>query len=443
MEPRFTTPFGRRTLSAGQMAAQILTRDARKIAHRPEGAGNRLGAPVHKWQLLRDLTEARASFGLADRTLAILSALLTFLPETALTLPPAEEESALVVFPSNRELCMRANGVAAATLRRHLACLVEAGLIIRRDSPNGKRYARKDAAGAVSEAFGFDLAPLVARAADIAAAAEAARAEARRLRLERERVTLAKRDLAKLLQALAEAAPDAAAAEGAAVSRLLALETRRLAGQALTEALANIEALAVELSKQLETLAKRKNPSANEADFERHDQNSNSDPHELEPAFEKTGGSADAGLSPGRFERRLACAAEGQGRQADRPSAPAARSVPQSGGGLHELADSRITLGFVLTACPAIKHYAQEHLRGFDDLARLADRLRPMLGISPSAWDEACDVMSRPVAAVLLAAILERVESIRSPGGYLRSLTEKARAGQFSLWPVLMARINR
>ncbi|WP_244604546.1 MULTISPECIES: helix-turn-helix domain-containing protein [Mesorhizobium] len=28
------------------------------------------------------------------------------------------------------------------TLRRHLAVLVECGLIIRRDTPNGKRHAR-------------------------------------------------------------------------------------------------------------------------------------------------------------------------------------------------------------------------------------------------------------------------------------------------------------
>jgi replication initiation protein RepC len=36
-------------------------------------------------------------------------------------------------------------------------------------------------------------------------------------------------------------------------------------------------------------------------------------------------------------------------------------------------------------------------------------------------------------------AILQRAEAIKSPGGYLRALTEKARAGQFSLGPVLMA----
>ena len=38
-----------------------------------------------------------------------------------------------------------------------------------------------------------------------------------------------------------------------------------------------------------------------------------------------------------------------------------------------------------------------------------------------------------------LAAIVQRSAMIKSPGGYLRNLTEKARAGKFSAWPMLMA----
>ena len=68
------------------------------------------------------------------------------------------------------------------TLRRHLAALVEAGLIIRRDSPNGKRYARR-VDEEVAQAFGFDLAPLVARAAEFEERLQAAQAAQRRLRV--------------------------------------------------------------------------------------------------------------------------------------------------------------------------------------------------------------------------------------------------------------------
>ena len=41
--------------------------------------------------------------------------------------------------------------------------------------------------------------------------------------------------------------------------------------------------------------------------------------------------------------------------------------------------------------------------------------------------------------SIVIAAILQRGEEIKSAGGYLRVLTAKARAGEFSLGPVLMA----
>jgi replication initiation protein RepC len=72
-------------------------------------------------------------------------------------------------------------------------------------------------------------------------------------------------------------------------------------------------------------------------------------------------------------------------------------------------------------------------------LSEAAAVVRPILGISPSAWAEACEVMGHDNAAITVAAILQRAEAIRSPGAYLRNLTGRARAGQFSLRPVLMA----
>ncbi|MDF9789344.1 DNA-binding transcriptional ArsR family regulator [Methylorubrum extorquens] len=119
---------------------------------------------VQKWTVLRDITEARAQLGLSSPSLAVLDALASFLPETALQIG---EGPGLVVFPSNRALGSRTRGMAESTIRRHLAALVEAGIVIRRDSPNGKRYCRRGAGGQVAQAYGFDLAPLVARASEI------------------------------------------------------------------------------------------------------------------------------------------------------------------------------------------------------------------------------------------------------------------------------------
>src|ERR1700690_4630412 len=193
-----TTPFGRRPLALAHVASQAIAK-----ARPPEKA-------VHKWQVFRAICTAKARIGASERALAVLDALLTFHPETTLS------GEGLIVFPSNQQLALRAHGMAPATLRRHLADLVDCGLIIRRDSPNGKRFARKGQGGAIEMAYGFDLGPLVARADEFEAWGEEVRAEERALRLARERITLCRRDIAKMIATgIEEGVPTRCKAAGA------------------------------------------------------------------------------------------------------------------------------------------------------------------------------------------------------------------------------------
>lgn len=144
------SPFRSRTLSPGVLKINSMVRECAP------------GTPAQKWKVFRDISAARASLGVPDRALIVLNALLSFHPNAVLTAGSAD----LVVFPSNRHLSLRSHGMAASTLRRHLAALVDHGLILRRDSPNGKRFARKSTHGDVEVAYGFDLGPIVARAAE-------------------------------------------------------------------------------------------------------------------------------------------------------------------------------------------------------------------------------------------------------------------------------------
>jgi hypothetical protein len=99
-------------------------------------------------------------------------------------------------------------------------------------------------------------------------------------------------------------------------------------------------------------------------------------------------------------------------------------------------------LGMVLSACPDIVDYAKGGIANWRDLLATAAVVRPMLGISPSAWEEAQMVMGETEAAVVVACLLQRSSTIQSAGGYLRELTRKAGEGEFSLGPILMAQIN-
>ncbi|RWX19036.1 hypothetical protein EHI42_05695 [Rhizobium hidalgonense] len=65
--------------------------------------------------------------------------------------------------------------------------------------------------------------------------------------------------------------------------------------------------------------------------------------------------------------------------------------------------------------------------------------VRSMLGVSPSAHGQACDIMGPENAATVMACVLERAGHINSAGGYLRDLTRRAERGEFGNGPMLMA----
>ncbi|WP_084570453.1 plasmid replication protein RepC [Methylosinus sp. PW1] len=427
MQTRPTTPFGRRPLSLAMVASQAATEN---FAAKP-GASETV---VHKWRLFRALTEAKEPLGVTERALSVLHALLSFHQETALSLPEIDSMSAeagsagagIVVFPSNRELSIRAHGMAPATLRRHLACLVDAGLIIRRDSPNGKRFARKGQGGAIEDAFGFDLAPLVARSSEIENLAEEVRAENRAIALLREKITLTRRDIVKMIETgLGEGVSgdwDGAHQRYAALSGRYGRGLSRADLEALAAELAT---LAAEIHKSLETHIKAQNMSGNESQSERHIQNQTTNSSDLEPS-----------LQEGRADPPQPNLEQGRGPidRASETSSERSRTVDP------KQSLRAYPLGMVLEACPDIVDYGRSgEISSWRDLATAAATVRSALGVSPDAWAQALEVLGEHDAAIVIAAILQRGDEIKSAGGYLRVLTEKARAGEFSLGPVLMA----
>ena len=162
MEPHTpTTPFGRRSLTLAHVATQIAA-----ASRPPQNV-------VAKWKIFQAICRARPPLGMTERAISVLNALLSFHPETALT-----GEDDLVVFTSNHQLSLRAHnaGIDAAP---PLSVLFDANLVIRRDNPNGKRYARKGASGVIELAFGFDLSPFIVRAEEFQSLAAAVEAEPR------------------------------------------------------------------------------------------------------------------------------------------------------------------------------------------------------------------------------------------------------------------------
>ncbi|WP_442771907.1 plasmid replication protein RepC [Paenirhodobacter enshiensis] len=382
MEQISATPFGRRAVDCGLLAAQ-------RLAEAPAPLES-----IDKWQLFDALRTARAAYGIGDRDLTVLNALLSFLPRRDLS-----DEGGLIVFPSNATLGARAHGMAESTLRRHIARLVGAGLIARHDSPNGKRYATRAGRGELLHAYGFSLRPLLVQAGAILAAAESTEAEARRLRLMREAVVVMLRDIAKLRTfALAEAqiAPDAALDAEIETLRTALRRKPELTLLVRLNGLARalLERARAALPEPVETTI----PDGNDSQNERHHLNQNT--YHLDS------------------ESRDEAQARTAGQDEKTPDLP---------------------LTIVLKACPDIALYAPAPIRSTADLVRAARHVHPMAGIAADVWAEAEAAMTSPVAAIVMAALLQRIESVRNPGGYLRHLTAQARLGQFTPGPMIMA----
>lgn len=381
-----------------------------RAVERPEASVP--GKPINKWELLRELSKAQAAFGVTERDLTVMQGLLSFFPDDALG-----GNAEMVVFPSNKAICERLNGMPCSTMRRHIARLVDAGLLMRRDSPNGKRYVRKH--GEERVAFGFDLSPLYCRSEEVARAAEAVREAEDRVRRLREVVSLMRRDLAALAEFGEEIQPglglwDQFRDKAVLIARAL---RRKLTLEELSAYRTDLEAL-LDRARNVIDGPETEEMNTNDASFERHHHNSNKESTDLEPALEK--GGAAAGAPDVETDAHGADVEEADTRR-----------VP------------KIPLHLVIAGCPSLKTFYQGDIRHWHQLFDAACHVRPAMGISASAWEEAQRFMGPEQASIVVVAMLERFEDIRSPGGYLRALTSKAAAGEFSCGPMIMALMSR
>ncbi|SDX66445.1 helix-turn-helix domain-containing protein [Roseicitreum antarcticum] len=132
------------------------------------------------YELLGPVRILRKELGLTTNDLAVLTALISFLPRKEREIHDSQRLTLTVVFPSNASLSERANGLDERTLRRSLKRLSAAELIERKNSANGKRFPLRYG-GVIRDAFGINLKPLIQRYGSLAT-------QALQLTEERERI---------------------------------------------------------------------------------------------------------------------------------------------------------------------------------------------------------------------------------------------------------------
>ncbi|MBN9045299.1 MAG: replication initiation protein, partial [Rhizobiales bacterium] len=267
-----------------------------------------------------------------------------------------------------------------------------------------------DRGGEVEEAFGFSFAPLLYRANEIAQTAERVLADAKLLKRTRERITLQRRDLAQMFEAALEETPSDEWKDAYQRFRAIvnALPRRAPIGD-LEAILEQFTLLRAEIDNLLISIDNVQDLSVNERQYERQQYES---------------------LPESLFESKNI-------QKIDLKGIPTSKTA-QSKCVVSQSSADKIPLDMVLRACPDIRDYAPAGISCWRDLIEVSRVVSGFLGIARSAYLEASQTMSLEGVSAVVAWLLQRAGEIQAPGGYLRSLTQKARGGGFSIVQVLM-----
>lgn len=355
-------------------------------------------------QCLAAFKRASAHLGLSATARDLLDQLMAF------SQPQDWQEGRRpIVWPSNATLA-QALALSERSVRRLLAQLIAAGVIAARDSPQGRRFGRRDAKGQIVEAFGFDLSPLAQRCEEFQALAATARAERSRQAALRRRLTIA----IKAIRQIAETALDLGLDDRD--WRAWLDETHALALAATGTPLAQLERTIHVLEDErrqgeatlLEALAKPCGKVVKESAWaDSHDRPITTT---TEPPRSLKGNEDRQEDSNGP-----ASGASGSDDREEEEEPPAA------------------TPSFVLRVSPPLQAWIGTSRPTWGQVVEAADRLRRSLRISHSAWAEACQVLGRYGAATAIAIIAAKRTQIQSPGGYLRAMVARARRGELYL----------
>lgn len=359
-------------------------------------------------QVLAAVKDAAPQLGISPRLVHAVDWLFRF------TQPQDwDEGNRPIVWPSAR-MQSEALCLSETQVKRINRALCEAGLVAMRDSPNGKRYGKRDPGKRIIEAYGFDLSPLAARYAEFRRLAEEAKAERQAIARLRGRATIARKAIMQILEIAAEYGIEDE--EWRSLSR----ESQSIARAVKSAGRADEIALGVSgLERRQKAARERLEGLLRDVDMDRlragngphqHNYNSTPDPQEdTVTAAEK-------------------CSGGGGGSDAS-GTGPQQRSRSDKGM-VHGIAPDELT-----RLAPRLKPYLRRPNPNWPEIVDAADWLRHDLGVSQSLWGEACVTLGRDLAAVALAIVsTKEAEHFRTtPGGYFHGMVVKAKAGELHL----------
>jgi replication initiation protein RepC len=334
-----------------------------------------------------------------------------------------------IVWPSNSAL-QEQLGLGRRQVQYLIRALVDRRLIVPADSPTGRRWGRRHpVSGKIVEAYGLDLSPLAVRYAEFMAAAARGREDREARARLRRRLTIARKAIRQIGEAALEAglAADINEQEGGRDWRRWAEDAAHVAEaidvnasiEGLRRAVADLEA------RRLDGEAALKKAFMSE-------KNAPSDAADCAPITTTNERPAEKSAIRNTASEQFRTA-PGNGLAAHAPESAKNEPFAQSMTQTQEMERDQVTPRFVLKISPSLKPYIVSRKPSWPDIVNAADQVRTDLGISRDAWIAACETMGRTAAAAAIAIIAAKSGEIRSAGGYLRAMTERAHEGTLHL----------
>jgi len=399
-------PTGFRRLTPGLLKAD-------RAAERFDGLPN--GVTMHG-QLLAAFKAAAPRLGLSLRMVHAVDWLFRF------TMPQDWGRGGRPVVWPSASLQQEALGLSATRVKAINRAMIEAGLITMKDSPNGKRYGKRDPKGNIVEAYGFDLSPIAARHAEFVRLAAEAKAERVEMARFRRRATIARKGITQILETVVEYG--FAGEEWATLqreSRDLTKALRKIERpEEMALGVASLERRQTSARERLEFLLAELAASTSEA--------VNMDP--LGPENRPHQYTYKPILDP---EQDTVIANEesssGGGEAGGTEPAPARVKPAETGRVLKLRPDELIRLA------PRLKLYLLRPDPGWPEIVDAASFLRSDLDVSKSLWGEACLAMGREQAAIAIAIVSTKEPGHfrTTAGGYFHGMVTKAKAGYLNL----------
>lgn len=397
MRTETAPPTGRRKITPAMIAAR---------AARPT-----TWQPVKRGEALSALKRAAPALGIPRQVVTLMDYLVGRTRDVDWA-----QGGRPMAWPSNVTL-QDVLDVGRTQVKTLIRVALEHGLLEMDESPNGQRYGYREE-GQIAEAYGFDLTPLAARAAELEQIARAHQERRREGGRMRARIT----SIRNRVLAIAEAGDwPALAAEAHALAALRG--DIRDPGQ-LAPVLSRLEALSIMAEERL---------TACVSPVETDPMGTTNRPPitpTIHPKIAKAN-TVEAGPRPMAHE---------ESRSRDRASIP---STPLADAKVHGTREGTVsalrgfvvTPEFILQIAPQFRDWVGSGRPKWGELEEAATFVRSDLGISLHAWGQACVILGRMEAVSVLAAIAARqaVGKVRSAGGLLRRMVDLHLAGELRL----------